>query len=322
MFLNWNHSSIRLFGRWDRTNPDFASTVNPGSQIEIAFTGRLITLLFNLSTNIDPYPHLWIELDGEGRIEVPLAQRLKVQAKEEGRHLLRIIFKSANEFQNRWAGSLQAVVRFEGADAEGKASLPADPRKIIEFIGDSITEGILIDVENFPEAGIAENRVLVDDCCATYAWLAAEKLDMKPRIIGFGGVGVTKSGSGGVVPAQCSYSFVFEGSPAKEESADVIVINHGTNDQNASLDDYRKGYLDLLKTIRAFNPNSQIFCLSPFFGGFETSLPPIIHEHNRNSKDSVRFISTAGWLPPEPVHPLREGHKHVCELLLTKLSDF
>ena len=112
----------------------------------------MITLHFDTSTNIDHFPHLWVELDEQGRVEVPVDQFLKVEAKEDGKHILKIVVKSAHEFQNRWAAPLQAIVRFQGADVEGPETLPKDERKIIEFIGDSITEGILIDVANCSES--------------------------------------------------------------------------------------------------------------------------------------------------------------------------
>ena len=72
MFVGWRHESVRLTGRWDRSNDKCATTVNPGGTIEICFYGELAVLCFDISTNKRPYPHLWIQVDGGARVEAPL----------------------------------------------------------------------------------------------------------------------------------------------------------------------------------------------------------------------------------------------------------
>lgn len=47
---------------------------------------------------------------------------------------------------------------------------------MIEFVGDSITEGVLIDAECTIFTNDQLNRPFEDDVTATYAWLTAEAL--------------------------------------------------------------------------------------------------------------------------------------------------
>ncbi len=35
----------------------------------------------------------------------------------------------------------------------------------------------------------------------------------------------------------------------------------------------------------------------------------------KEKDDAVFYIDTTGWIDPEPIHPLRDGHKTVSEKL-------
>ena len=38
-------------------------------------------------------------------------------------------------------------------------------------------------------------------------------------------------------------------------------------------------------------------------------------DYNAANRTGVHFINASGWIPPEPLHPHREGHKTVAEHL-------
>ena len=42
-----------------------------------------------------------------------------------------------------------------------------------------------------------------------------------------------------------------------------------------------------------------------------------VRKYNDKYKDKVYFINTVGWIPVEPIHPRRDGHKIVSK----KLAD-
>ena len=187
MLLKWNDPAVRLTGRWSRNNPDCATATANGSYFEFAFRGRVAVMHFDVTLNAAPYPHLYVEIDGENRVEAPLDQYLRVFAKDaDANHVARVILKGSVEMQPRWFQPLVGRTALLGIEVEERGVLPADDRKIVEFVGDSITEGVLIDADYAEKPAYTwdqHNRVYQDDVTATYGWLTAEALnDAEVRI--------------------------------------------------------------------------------------------------------------------------------------------
>lgn len=319
MFIGIEDKSIRFTGRWG-INGDTAVTTAPGGMIEIAYSGTVAVLHFNMEMNMNPYPHLWISVDDGAKIEVPVDHVLRIEAPNEGNHVIKVIYKSAVEIQHRWYAPLIGKIAFKGVEVDGTAELPEDNRKIIEFIGDSITEGVLIDAFYQFDKFDQFNRPNQDDSTATYAYLTAMNLGMKPVIMGYGAVGATKSGCGSVPKACESYPYNFNGSSAKIQGSDLIVINHGANDRGNGVEKYIAEYKPLLALVRERNPESKLVVLSAFCGVFPQELKAMVEEFNKENNDNVYFIDSAGWIPAEPLHPLRDGHKIVAEHLTEELK--
>lgn len=328
MFIKANHKAIRYTGRWGKTDFTYGdmeiirrTSVNPGSMFEIAFRGSAIVLHFDLDMmNLPPFPHLWIQVDDGAKTEVTLDHVIRVEASGDGEHLIRVIFKSAVEAHHRWYEPLVGKVTFEGADVIDVAELPQDNRKIIEFIGDSITEGVLIDEFYKFEKVEQHNRVRQDDSTATYAYLTAMKLNMRPVIVGFGAVGVTHSGQGAVPKAGESYPYNYSDSPAEPSGAEVIVINHGVNDRYAETNVFTEGYVLLLDEVRKLNPDAKIVLLTPFADVHTEDVIEIAKKYNEDKNDNLTVINSAGWIPVDPLHPLRDGHITIAEHLAEELK--
>lgn len=326
MRIPYTHESIRLTGRWDTTNPAYAEATATGSYIEFAFEGDMALLRFNIDTNAEPRIHLWIELDGGARIEAPVDRYLRIKAPTFGKHICRVIYKGGTENDRRWYRPLTGKITFEGIDTETPIPLEADTRKIIEFVGDSITEGVLIDENYFGDSEKVFyidmlNRIYQDDVCATYAWLTAEALNLRPIFMGYGAVGVTRVGMGMVPKASDAYPYNFDASPITRPTPDVVMINHGANDRSRTAEEYFEGYEKLLDTVRSMNPSAKIVILSAFCGAFHEELAEFVEKYNTKNGDSVSYIDSFGWIPKEPLHPLRDGHKTVSEHLIPLLAD-
>ena len=320
----YSHSSVRLTGRWDTSGSKCATATATGSYIEVAFTGKTATLAFDVKGNNYPHLHLWIEVDGGAAIEAPIDAYLRVTAKTDGEHICKIIYKGGTEAYSRWYAPLEGKISFIGYTAEGCGTLPEDNRRTIEFVGDSITEGVLIDVdycgdgkEEFPVG--QHNRVYQDDVCATYAWLIAEALDLRPIFMGYGAVGVTHGGQGEVPAAQIAYPYNFDGSPITHAGKPrYILINHGANDRKNG-DRYVECYLRLLDVIRAHNPSATLIVLSPFCGAFRAELAEMVSAYRARTGCDIHFIDGGVWVPAEPLHPLRDGHAIIAEQLVKAL---
>ena len=254
MVIPYSHASVRLTGRW-KQEPDRAVTTAPGSYLEFAFSGDMAVIRFDTAINQTPHLHLWVQLDGGDRIETPVDSYLRVCAETPGVHICRVIFKGSIEQTGRWYAPLTGALQFLGIQTEQPAPLMPDPRPVLEFIGDSITEGVLIDTDYCEQTRDAFeldqlNRPYQDDCCATWAWLTAEALNCRPVFMGYGAVGITRKGCGWVPPAPDSYPFFFDGAPLEGlPQADIAVINHGANDSGKAPELYRQGYIRLLDAV-------------------------------------------------------------------------
>lgn len=326
MHIPYTHESIRLTGRWDTRDAHCATATTTGAYIEFGFEGRMAVARFDVTTNAHPYLHLWVQIDGGDMIETAVDSYLRILAKEDGKHICRIIYKGGTENDRRWYAPLTGKVSFIGVQTDKPMALPADERPIIEFVGDSITEGVLIDMD-YPGEGdvipyIDQNlRIFQDDACATYAWLTAEALNMRPIIMGYGAVGVTRSGMGRVPAAQVAYPQNFDGSPITHAGQPrVIVINHGANDRGKGAEVYLEKYGELLDVIRAHNPDAIIVAMSAFCGAFRKELGEWIPKYNEAHNDNVRFINGGEWIPAEPLHPYRDGHRIVAGHLIEELK--
>lgn len=321
MNVSYTHESVRLTGRWDKTDPKAAVATAAGSYVEFAFEGTMALAHFDTFLNGNPRLHLWIQLDNGPMFETVVDNHLRVIAKDNGPHVCRIIYKGGTENDRRWFAPLTGKVSFVGFQAEKPIPIPADDRPVIEFVGDSITEGVLIDMDYGYSGELLHYnpqapRTYQDDACATYAWLTAEALDLRPVMMGYGAVGCTKSGHGLVPPAPKAYPYNFDGSPITHAPADYVLINHGANDRPKGVEEYLKRYEELLDVVRKHNPKATVIALSAFVGAFHEELGEMIREYNAKNHCNVRFIDSNGWISPEPLHPYRSGHATVAEHLV------
>lgn len=326
MFYRYDDISCRYIGRWGIYR-DTMTTTCTGAKIQIAFKGESIVLQFDVSDMIDPIPHLWIRLDNlPVKTEVPLKKYLRVEA-SAGEHILEIIVKSATEIQNRWFAPLQAKISFSGYTADASSVLPTFTKKTIEFVGDSITEGILVDPDNRvttkpePIEDDELNRPFQNDSMATYAYLTAEELGLEPIIMGYGASGATVAGAGGVPACTKGYPYCFDGVEKTFPSSPIIVINHGANDWAATPEYEIECYKKLLSVVRRKNPTSKIIALTAFCGNQRDNILEAVKQYNAETGDDVFSIDTADWVSREPLHPLRAGHKIIAEKLIHIIKE-
>lgn len=324
-FYGWDNQLIRYTGRWGHDpmlgRKKTKDTCTTGAAFEFAFKGTMAVMHFDIEFNLAQKIHLWISTDGGAMHEAPLARYLRIACEDEGPHYVKVIFKSTVEVQHRWYTPLNGRIAFMGFEADEICELAPDNRKTIEFIGDSITQGNLVETGYLTYEGNRSDQVYNDDVTATYAWLTAKELGLRPIIMGYGCCGVINGGAGAVPRAADAYPYNFDRSPIDFEPADYVVINHGANDAGGTLEDYLKGYKDLITAIRKINKKAIIFCLSAFCGAHHDGLCEFINSEY-SEEDKVVFISSKGWVPLEPLHPLRAGHKTIAGHLVPILKEY
>lgn len=253
-------------------------------------------------------------MDNGASVSMPVDSYVRISC-DAGDHTVQVIMKSSSEDQHRWHEPIEAKTVLLGIEADEFLELSPDNRKTIEFIGDSITEGISIDVDEGCYYGNEYSMVDFDDSTAGYAWLTAKALNLRPYIMGYGWLGITNYGGGGIPPVIQSYAFYSENCPMKSVDADYIVINHGSNDRKSNKELFKKCYYDFLKLVRERNPKSKIIALTPFSGCLALEIKAVVDKYNLECSDNVFYIDSTGWVTPEPLHPNREGHRIISEKL-------
>ncbi|MBQ3179298.1 MAG: hypothetical protein IJB52_15885 [Clostridia bacterium] len=320
MLIKPNHPCIRYTGRWNVTEQEAVSTAN-GNYAEFAFAGESAVITFGIEDCVPPFPHVYIAVDNGARIEVPLEKYIRIAA-EEGNHTVQIILKGSVETQRRWHHPLQSKTSIRALEADTFLPLQEDTRKTIEFLGDSITEGISIDNNGkYTHYGSHLDMVFWDDSTAGYAWLTAKSLHLRPITMGYGSLGTTRPGAGEIPKAADSYPYYSENCPMESANADYIVINHGTNDRGAAVETFQTEYYHLLEVVRDRNPDAQLISLTPFCGALAEEILEVVTRFNKERQDHIFYINTKGWIPPEPLHPTREGNKTVAHNLSAILRD-
>ena len=317
MKIRFDDTAVRYTGRWYFGAA--AETTCAGAYFEVGFTGQTLILHADMRGISKTPPHLWLQLDEGAKFEVPLDAYLRVEASTEGGHTLRVIVKSLDECESRWQDP-SCRVSVLGFEAEGFRVLPADERPVLEFIGDSITEGILVDPEYRSEAIEDDryNRVYQDDATAGWAWRTAEALGCRPRIMGYGAVGLTKGGSGGVPRVALSYPYAYAGAPLPPATVDYIVINHGANDSGATGEEYLVRYEELLDEVRAAHPNARILVLPSFWETHAEGLGDFVAQYNASHGAQVDYVPTDGWFGTH-AHPVRAEDRVLGERLTDAL---
>ena len=325
-------SRFQYWGRWDlrEAGTTGAITVNTGSTLLFQFEGNNLTFHFTTSQYPQQFPTLWLQIDaGEWKVitpaeEMPLA---KIPL-SPGPHKATLVVKGFREWENRWDRPLVSSIIFRGVTPVAGGQLlapPVRPLKLIEYLGDSITEGILVHKPDPEEKGKREGWPRFSDGRQTWAYQSALLVGAEPRTVGFGRQGLTVNANGGVPPAIQSFPFIYEGAPIDSlPQPDVVVINMGSNDRNrANSELFAALYKSYVETIRKKYPTAIILCLRPFVGAHAAA----IEETVRRLADSrIRYVDTTGWIESgkhttDQVHPNLEGNRIAAEKMAVILKE-
>jgi lysophospholipase L1-like esterase len=225
---------------------------------------------------------------------------------------------------SRWNPPLESALFFTGVEVgEGGELLtpPPPPRMRIEFLGDSITEGILAEGKGerpqFPH---------LTDGRRAYAYQTAERLNAQPRVVGFGRLGITVPGNGGVPVAIDSFLFVYDSVLKDRWSPTAVVINLGTNDGKATAEEFGPKYLEYLQLVRESYGRARIFCMRPFNGAHADEIRQAVVDMRKGMDLRVHYVDTTGWIDPKEdttdgLHPNIAGHRKAAEKLAAFIRE-
>jgi len=314
--------SYRFYGRWDQRGAKRAVTVNSGSYILARFTGTGLSATFDVSVNQPPFPTLvWRMDEGEWQ-EAEVAATVKLaEGLAQGPHTVMLMARGLDEHQNRWTKPLVASLTFMGLDAgsDGKlmAALPAwdKPALRMEFLGDSITEGVLVQAAREGKT----SWPWLTDARLSYAGQTALALGAAWRQVGFGATGLAHGGSGGAPAALDSFNFFHADCPRDTWQPDVVVVNQGTNDGGMPAKDYQPLYARYLALIRVAYPKAKIAALRPFCGAQADSIKAAVDDCHAAGDRKIHYIDTTGWYNGD-LHPNVAGSALLAGKLVQALK--
>jgi len=106
--------------------------------------------------------------------------------------------------------------------------------------------------------------------------------------------------------------------------ADIVVINQGTNDRNASGPAFGPLYAGFLALIRASYPGAKIVALRPLVGDFGPEISTVVASRKSTGDDKVFYVDTAGWTSngdfTDGVHPNQAGSIKIADKLVAALQ--
>jgi lysophospholipase L1-like esterase len=316
---------LHYYGRWDLQQAGKAITVNSGSHITAKFNGTGISAQFDTSGN-STIPTVRIEVDDAPPVEKEIASTLDlVSGLAPGEHTVTLFVRGMSEFETRWTPPLVSATTFLGFTVTGGALVPsARPVRLkMEFLGDSITEGVALHAQG-PQGQTTPNWRT--DGPRGYASLTARKMNAEWRQVGFGRQGVNIGGNGGVPKVGDAFNWFYAGVPRDDWQADLVVINQGTNDQfnNVEGATFAPLYRSLLELVRAAYPQAKIAALRPLSGGFGPEISAQVSALTAAGDAKVFYIDTAGWTSngdfTDGVHPNEAGSVKIADKLVDALQ--
>lgn len=321
-------NTYSFFGRWDLRTAKRAVTVNSGSYILARFSGAGLCASFDVSVNHPPLPTIAWRIDEGEWQEAEVAPTVKLaDGLAQGRHTVMLMARGLDEHQSRWTPPLVASITFRGFTlAKGgklENALPQwrKPALSIEFLGDSITEGVLVQEGRAGVVeGIPHTWPWLSDARMSYVGRTAMALRAAWRQVGFGSTGLARAGNGGVPGALDSFNSFYADCPRDAWQPDLVVVNQGTNEGSMAASEYQPLYARYLTIIRTAYPKAKIVALRPFNGAQEASIKAVVDARHAAGDSSVYYIDTIGWYNG-PIHPNATGSAALAEKLSEALRS-
>lgn len=300
-----------LSGRWYQTLIDGVlcnNTVTQGAMVffKISGTNGFDIRFFNRAMMETPY--FAYSIDG-GAMQRQSVSDGHVELPDYGEHTVCLVMDGISEREFKWSGE----IGFAFSDIEcgnGTMSAYTPDKRTILFLGDSLTEGIMtLGPESLSDYNSAVH---------SYSWYLAQGLDALPYFSAYGSTGITKTGSFNTMSATLDY--LSETRPIAETdypACNLVVLNAGTNDFDASDADFSGGYSDLLNKLHNRYPAASIVCVIPLNQTHADTIRQAAGQY-----DFAYVVETGDWAvtysDAEHIHPDDAGSHYIAE----KLADY
>lgn len=270
--------------------------------------------------------------------EIFLAQLCPDFGKDE--HVVRVI---------KLSECPMSMIGIRSVEAECGELYPTAVKNLkIEFIGDSITCGYGVDMED----PLVPFSTETEDATKAYACQTAKLLGAEYSLVSFSGYGIITGYTDNdemhldqLVPLyyeKCGFSYArtLSGSAPQDREWDfadyvpeVIVINLGTNDNSYCKEIperhelYKNAYAEFLKQVRSHNPKAKILCVLGLMEAknVQTMLSAVECYRNLTGDCAVWGMELPLQQPGDGLvsdyHPTRKSHAKAAELVAAKIRE-
>lgn len=249
--------TFRYTGRWFKkkiSGKSYYYTNTGGSAIYFKVVGTKYVDVDFISKIAVATPYFAYSVDG-GNMRRQTISKKRISVGDTKTHYVRLLIDGMSEQESKWGAEAGVGIKsIKPVTKSGVITAIKPENRTIAFYGDSITEGVrALDMALAPAATSAAN---------SYAWHCAAQLNMIPYFVGYGGTGVAAKGSF----SNC-YNAINKFSSSRKAAdfdADVIVVEHGTNDVNTDSASFISGYRKILKKLHSEHPKATIIAMIPF----------------------------------------------------------
>lgn len=293
------HSDASIYfskNNWAMSTAGYAMTICAGAYFKQAFTGDNVVLVLNTAYLGFPRSQLYWSIDGQPPVKAEAASTIYCPVPAATLtapwHVIEVYVKSTSEGLLRWSDTAPTAIMIESIvlDSGASVKLPNIRPLLVEFNGDSITEG----VRTLGETATYDTDR--NDSLATWAMAVGRALNAEVTMRGFGGSGMTGTGSGSIPPLPTLYPLVTPGYPRDWQTApDITFFNEGTNDQGATSASFQSAAVGVLTTALNNYPSTKIVPMIPFNQAHAADWRAIAATLNNTR---IALIDTTGFVDP------------------------
>ena len=260
-FFPANHSALQYTGRIDNSDPAHPRFWSPGVYVRLAFAGDRCAIVLEDEQLYGSY-HNYIEVvvDGEAPQRIRMKNRIDTILVKPVRRKARNV---VTVYKNTESGI--GWLQVNGIYCDRLLPLPPQPARRLEFIGNSITSAMGMDLSEIP-CGKGE-WYDQHNAYAGYGSLTARALNARFHLSSVSGIGLIHSccGMNIVMPP------VFDKIDMREDSIawdfrryqpDVVTICLGQNDGIQDSASFCSAYVKFLQTLRSVYPKASLVCLN------------------------------------------------------------
>lgn len=319
---NLNKKYVRFIGR-NELNEVYGTAINwPGAGFEFKFTGTCADVEVNHKTAA---AYFTVIIDNGEPTRVELAQGWNVIATglEESEHTVKLLRSSEGKDGCIYFGKLRA---------DGVPSPTTEPRKKIEFYGDSFTVGY----GNLAAAGERKSAANTDNYCA-YPSIAARKLGAEASIIAESGRGIAINNSGSLtnpipimskycdIPASAGEHQLWDHSKFIPQVVSVFLgINDNAGDSESGVENPTElvttTYKEFITELRGYYPKANIILCSRPSGCYQGAIDNVFAELSETDTKLHRFYFDPCTATGIAGHPTAAEHEVLAEQLVAYIN--